>query len=93
MLGDLRSLTFTLDELSTSDNLRNGVGCHDLYTWHADGDIYFGKMVGVEPVNILYKRLRAGNLSSLTIGLIDGGGNPVDLQYPMEVVLHMKKCG
>ena len=55
MLLSKKMFSFTINKLSTTDNILNGKPCDVLYTGYLNKDISFGDIVYFEPMNVQYK--------------------------------------
>ena len=77
LLSKKKTFSFTVNKLSTTDNIFNGKPCDVLYTGYLNKDISFGDIVYFEPKNIQYKKLVNGVIDQLKVSLIEGDGNEI----------------
>ena len=77
MLLSKKMFSFTINKLSTTDNILNGKPYDVLYTGYLNKDISFGDIIYFEPKNVQYKKLANGTIDQLKVSLIDGDGDEI----------------
>ena len=82
----ITEITFNLDELNNSDNLKNGRPSNQLLTYHVTDDKDFMRF---EPQN-QYKKLN-GEFTSLNLRITDQNNNVITDGPQVTVVLHIRR--
>ena len=86
-LKGITEITLNLDELSNSDNLKDGRPGNELLTYHVTDDKDF---MHFEPQNPQYKKLKNGEFTSLTLRITDQNNNIITEDPQVTVVLHIR---
>ena len=76
-----------LDELDNSDNLEDGHPSNTLFTYYMPGSEDFTRF---EPATSQYKRLKNGEIVSLTLRITDQNNNIITNGLGTTVVLHIR---
>ena len=76
-----------LDELSNSNNLKDGRPNNELLTYHVTDDKDFMRF---EPCTPQYRKLKNGEFTSLTLRITDQNNNVITDGLQVTVVLHIK---
>ena len=84
-----KMFSFTINKLSTTDNILSGKSSDVLYTGYLNKDISFGDIVYFEPANIQYKKLVNGVIDQLKVSLVDGDGNEILSNFKISIILHV----
>ena len=84
-----KMFSFTINKLSTTDNILNGRPCDILYTGYLNKDISFGDIIYFEPKNIQYKKLVNGVIDQFKVSLINGDGNEILSNFKISIALHI----
>ena len=84
-----KMFSFTINKLSTTDNILNSKPCDILYTGYLNKDISFGDIIYFEPMNVQYKNLAIGTINQMKVTLIDGDGNEILSNFKISIVLHI----
>ena len=79
-------MIFIVDELDNSDNLEDGRTSNTLFTYYVFGSGYF---MSFEPKTHKYKKLKNGEIVSLTLRTTDQNGNIMTNGLGTTVVLHI----
>ena len=82
-------MIFILDELDNSDNLKDGRPSNTLFTYYLYGSGYF---TSFKPKTHKYKRLKNGEIVSLTLRITDQNDNIMTNGLRTTVVLHIRDC-
>ena len=82
-------MIFNLDELDNTDNLEDEIPSNVLLTYHVTADEDFTRFVPNVPQ---YKKLKNGELVSLTPRITDQNGNIITDGLQVTVVLHIHDC-
>ena len=85
-------MIFYLNELDNSDNLEDGRLSNVLLTYHVTADKYFKDFAHFQPVTPQYKKLKNGEIVSLTPRIMDQNGNMITNGPGTTVVLHICDC-
>ena len=85
-LKGITEITLNLDELSNSDNLKNGRPSNTLFTYHVTDDKDF---TCFEPQTPQYRKLKNGEFTSLNL-ITDQNNNIITDGPQVTVVLHIK---
>ena len=85
-LKGITEITFNLDELNNSDNLKDGRPSNNLLTYHATSNEDFTHF---KPQTPQYKVLKNGEFTSLTLRIIDQNNNVITDSQQVTVVLHI----
>ena len=86
-LAKVTNMVFKLDELNNSNNLEDGHPSNTLFTYYMTGSEDFTHF---EPATPQYKRLKNGEIVSLTLRLMDQAGNILTNGPGTTVVLHIR---
>ena len=86
-LNGITEITFNLDELNNSDNLKDGRPSNELLTYHMTDDKDFTRF---EPDTPKYKALKNGEFTSLTLRITDQNNNVITDGPQVTVVLHVR---
>ena len=78
---------FNLDELDNSDNLETGRPSNTLFTYYVSSSEDFTRF---EPTTPQYKKLKNGEIVSLTLRITDQNGNMITNGLGTTVVLHIQ---
>ena len=84
-----KMFSFTINKLSTTDNILIGKPCDILYTGYLNKDISFGDIIYFEPKNIQYKKLVNGVIDQFKVSLINGDGNEILSNFKISIALHI----
>ena len=82
-----RKSAFKLDELDNSDNLKDGHLSNTLFTYYMTSSEDFTRF---EPQTSRYKKLKNGEIVSLTLRITDQVGNIITNGPGTTVVLHIR---
>ena len=82
----ITEITLNLDELSNSDNLKDGRPSNELFTYHVTDDKDFTRF---EPQTPQYRKLKNGKFTSLTLRITDQNNNVITDGPQVTVVLHI----
>ena len=85
-LKGITEITLNLDELSNSDNLKDGRPSNELLTYHVTDDKDFTRF---EPQTPQYRKLKNGEFTSLTLRITDQHNNVITDGPQVTVVLHI----
>ena len=85
-LKGITEITLNLTELNNSDNLKDGRPSNELLTYHVTDDKDFMRF---EPQTPLYKKLKNGEFTSLTLRITDQNNNIITDGPQVTVVLHI----
>ena len=81
------NMIFKMDELDNTNNLKDGKPSNTLVTYYMPGSEDFTHF---EPATTRYKKLKYGNIVSLTLKITDQAGN-ITTNWPgTTVVLHIR---
>ena len=86
-LKGITEITFNLDELNNSNNLKDGRPSNELLTYHVTDDKDFTHF---EPQTPQYRKLKNGEFTSLTLRITDQNNNIVTGDPQVTVVLHIR---
>ena len=86
-LDNVTKMTISLEELDNSDNLEDGKPSNALFTYYVTSPEYSTRF---EPVTPQYKKLRHGEIVSLTLKITDQNNNIISNGPGMTVVLHIQ---
>ena len=86
-LKGITEMIINLDELNNSVNLKDGRSSNTLFTYHVTDDKDF---TGFEPQTPQYKKLKNGELTSLTLRITDQNNNVITDGLQVTVVLHIR---
>ena len=85
-LKGITEITLNLDELNNCDNLKDGRPSNSLLTYYVTSNEDF---TCFEPQNPQYKKLKNGELTSLTLRITDQNNNVITDGPQVTVVLHI----
>ena len=85
-LSKITDMIFNLDKLDNSDNLENGRPSNTLFTCYMSGSEDFTRFVSVTPQ---YKKLKNGEIVSLTLKIMEQNNNIITNGPGTTVVLHI----
>ena len=85
-LKGITEITFNLDQLNNSDNLKDGRPSNELLTYYVTSNEDFTRF---EPQNSQYKKLKNGEFISLTLRITDQNNNVITHGPQVTVVLHI----
>ena len=88
-LKGITEITFNLDELNNSDNLKDGRPSNELLTYHVTDDKDFTHF---KPRNPQYKKLKNGEFTSLNLRITDQNNNVITDGPQVTVVFHIHDC-
>ena len=80
-------MSLKLDELNNSNNLEDGHPSNTLFTYYMTGSEDF---MHFEPATPGYKKLKNGEIVSLTLRITDQAGNIITNGPGTTVVLHIR---
>ena len=80
-------MAISLEELNNSDNLKDGLPSNALFTYYVTGPEYSTRF---EPVMPQYKKLKNGEIVSLTLKIMDQNNNIITNGPGTTVVLHIR---
>ena len=86
-LKGITEITFNLDELNNSDNLRDGRPSNELLTYHVTSNEDF---MCFEPQNPQYKKRKNREFTSLDLRIADQNDNVITDGPQVTVVLHIR---
>ena len=86
-LKGITEMIINLDELSNSDNLKDGRPSNELLTYHVTDDKDFTHF---EPQSPQYKKLKNGEFTSLNLRIADQNNNIITDGPQVTVVLHIR---
>ena len=86
-LKGITEITLNLDELNNSDNLKDGRPSNSLLTYYVISNEDF---MCFKPQNPLYKKLKNGEFTSLTLRITDQNNNVITDGPQVTVVLHIR---
>ena len=86
-LKGITEMILNLDELDNSDNLEDGRPSNSLLTYHVTDDKDFTHF---EPHTSQYKKLKNGELTSLTLRITNQKNNIITDSPQITVVLHIR---
>ena len=87
-LKGITEITFNLDELNNSDNLRDGRPSNKLLTYHVTNDKDFTCFELQIPQ---YRKLKKGEFTSLNLRITDQNNNVITDGLQVTVVLHVRE--
>ena len=85
-LRGITEMDLNLNELDNSDNLEDGRPSNALLTYHVTSNEDFTRF---EPHTPQYKKLRKGELTSLTLRIINQNNNIITDGLQVTVILHI----
>ena len=85
-LAKVTNMSLRLDELDNSNNLKDGHPSNTLFMYYMPGSENF---TCFEPMTPRYKRLKNGEIVSLTLRITDQNNNIISNGLGMTVVLHI----
>ena len=88
-LAKVIDMIINLDELNNSNNLEDGRPSNTLFTCYVFGSEDF---MHLEPATPQYKKLKGGQIVSLTLRIMDQAGNIITDGSGTTVVLHIRDC-
>ena len=86
-LAKVTNMIFKLDELDNTNNLEDGHPSNTLFTYYMPGSEDFTPF---EPATPRYKKLKYGNIVSLTLKITDQNNNIITNGPGTTVVLHIR---
>ena len=84
----ITEITLNLDELDNSDNLKDGRPSNELLTYHVTSNEDFTRF---EPQTPQYKKIKNGEIVSLTLRITDQNNNVITDGPQVTVVLHIRR--
>ena len=88
-LAKVIDMIINLDELNNSNNLEDGRPSNTLFTHYVFGSEDFTHF---EPATPHYRKLKGGQILSLTLRIMDQNGNLITNGPGTTVVLHVRDC-
>ena len=88
-LKGITEITFNLDELNNSDNLKDGRPSNELLTYYVTDNKDF---TCFEPDIPQYKAFKNGEFTSLNLRITDQNNNVITDGPQVTVVLHIREC-
>ena len=88
-LKGITEMIINLDELNNSDNLIDGHPRNELLTYHLTDNKGFTRF---EPDTPQYKKLKNGEIASLTLRITDQNNKIITDGPQVTVVLHIREC-
>ena len=88
-LKGITEITFNLDELNNSNNLKDGRPSNELLTHHVTDDKDFTHF---EPQTPQYRKLKNGEFTSLALTITDQNNNIITDAPQVTVVLPIRDC-
>ena len=85
-LKGITEITLNLDELNSSDNLKDGRPSNELLTYHVTDDKDFTRF---EPQTPQYRKLKNREFTSLNLRIMDQNNNVITDALQVTVVLHI----
>ena len=85
-LKGITEITLNLDELDNSDNLKDGRPSNELLTYHVTSNEDFTRF---EPQTPQYKKIKNGEIVSLTLRITEQNNNVITDGPQVTVVLHI----
>ena len=86
-LKGITEITLNLDELNSSDNLKDGRPSNELLTYHVTSNEDF---TCFEPQTPQYKELKSGEFTSLNLRITDQNNNVITDGPQVTAVLHIR---
>ena len=86
-LAKVTNMSLKLDELDNTNNLEDGHPSNTLFTYYMTGSEDFTRF---EPMTARYKRLKNGEIVSLTLKITDQNNNIITNGPGTTVVLHIR---
>ena len=86
-LAKITDMIFNLDELNNTDNLDDGIPSNTLFTYYVSGSEDFTHF---RPKAPQYKKLKNGEIVSLTLKITDQNNNIITNAPGTTVVLHIQ---
>ena len=86
-MKSITEITFNLDELNNSDNLKDGRPSNSLLTYYVTDDKDFTHF---EPQNPQYEKLENGEFTSLNLRITDQNNKVITDGPQVTVVLHIR---
>lgn len=90
-LGDKTSFSFVLDEIDGIWNFVDYRASNELYCYNVVGKVAYGSVLDVIPEQLIYKKLKKGVFSNLSIHLVDKSGVTVISKLPIEIELSIER--
>ena len=87
MLKAITEITLNLDELNSSNNLKDGRPSNELLTYHVTSNEDFTRF---EPQTPQYRQLKNGEFTSLSLRITDQNNNVITDGPQVTVVLHIR---
>ena len=88
-LKGIMEMINNLDELNNSNNLEDGHPSNSLLTYHMTSD---GDFMHIKPQTPLYRKLKNGEFTSLTLKITDQNNNVITDGPQVTVLLHICNC-
>ena len=88
-LAKVIDMIFNLNKLGNSGNLEDGRPSNILFTHYVFGSEDFTRF---EPQTLQYKKLKGGQIVSLTLRIMDQNGNLITNGPGTTVVIHVCDC-
>ena len=86
-LAKVTNMSLKLDELNNSNNLEDGHPSNTIFTYYMTGSEDFTHF---EPATPQYKKIKNGEMVSLTLRITDQAGNIITIGQGTTVVLHIR---
>ena len=86
-LMGITEITFNLNELNNSDNLKDGRPSNTLFTYHVTDDKDFTRF---KPQTPQYRKLKNREFTSLNLRIMDQNNNVITDGPQVTVVLHVR---
>ena len=86
-LAKVTSMIFNLDEIDNTNNFKDGRPSNTLFSYYMPGSKDF---TCFEPKTPRYKKLKSGEIVSLTLRITDQAGNIITNGLGTTVVLHIQ---
>ena len=86
-LENVMKMVISLNKLDNSDNLEDGLPSNALFTYYVTGPEYSRRF---EPATPQYKKLKNGEIISLTLKIMDQTGKVITDGLGTTVVLHIQ---
>ena len=86
-LEKIKDMTFNLDELDNTNNLEDGRPSNTLFTYYVSDSKNF---MDLEPKMPQYKKLKHGNIISLTLKITDQNNNIIKYRPGTNLVPHIR---
>ena len=82
-------MIFNLNELNNSGNLKDGRLSDDLFMYYVSSSKDFTRF---EPQTTQYKKIKNGEIVSLTLRITDQNNNVITDRPGTTIVLHIRDC-